>query len=65
MRTPEILHLPQHVPAVVEDVEHLAVRAAHAVAHEAGHAVDAALAPLSAHVDLDGVMADEDVEDWD
>ena len=65
MRTPSLPHLPHHVPGVVVDVEHLAVRAAHAVAHEADHAVDVMLRPLATHVDLVGLMDDEDLETWD
>ena len=65
MRTPALPHLPQHVPAVVIDAEHLAARAAHLVAHEADRAVDVMLSPLATHVDLHGVMADEDPENWD
>jgi hypothetical protein len=65
MHTPALPHLPHHVPHVVDDAEHVARVAAHAVAHELDRAVDLMLRPLSVDIDLTGAMLDEDPDSWD
>jgi hypothetical protein len=65
MRTPALLHLPQHVPAVIVEAEHVAAQAAHRMVHEADRALDFVVRPLAVSIDLEGILIDEDLECWD